>query len=193
MASLKDLFISKVRVKLLQIFFSDIKEIYYVRQLVRKTEEEINAVRRELGNLEKGGLLTKETRANRLYYGLRKTYPFFDELLRLVIKTTGVGKAIISQKNKFGKVKYVMMSGRFAKGLPCKSGNIDLLLVGEIVLPQVASIIKQLEGQNKREINYTVMSGEEFIFRKERRDPFILQILRESRIMLVGDEEEMLE
>jgi len=43
-----------------------------------------------------------------------------------------------------------MMSGRFAKGLPCKSGNIDLLLVGEIVLPQVASIIKQLEGQNKK-------------------------------------------
>jgi len=56
---LRDLFISKVRVKLLQIFFDDPNELYYVRQLVRKAGEEINAVRRELNHLEQPGLLKK--------------------------------------------------------------------------------------------------------------------------------------
>lgn len=194
MASLRDLFVSRVRVKLLQTFLTNLNEIFYVRQLVRKTEEEINAVRRELTHLEKAGLLFKEARSNRLYYGIKKNYLYFDELLRLVAKATGLGATIIAQKNKIGKIKYAMLSGRFARSLPCNSdkGEVDLLLVGEIVLPQVAAIVRQYEGILKREINYTAMTQEEFIFRKKRRDPFILQILRGSRVMLVGDEEELL-
>jgi hypothetical protein len=191
MASLQDLFVSRVRVKLVEIFFSAPDEIFYVRQLVRKTQEEINAVRRELAHLEKIGLLTKEARANRLYYGLRKDYLFFNELLRLVAKTTGLGQAIISQRNKIGKVKFVMLSGRFALRLPLRADEVDLLLVGEIVLPGVAAIVKQFEGMLGREINYTAMTQEEFDFRKKRRDPFILNILRGSRIVLIGDEEEL--
>lgn len=193
MASIRDLFVSRVRIKLLQIFFGNLEEIFYVRQLVRNSEEEINAVRRELAHLERAGLLYKEARANRLYYGIRKSYVFFDELLRLVVKTTGLGEAIISQKNKIGKVKYAMLSGRYARGLPCRSGEVDLLLIGEVVLPQVSQIVRQFESKLKREINYTAMTTEEYRFRKERRDPFILQILRGSRIVLIGDEEEMLD
>lgn len=192
MTSLKDLLVSRVRVKLLSIFFNNLEEIFYVRQLVRKTGEEINAVRRELAHLEKISLLGKETRANRLYYGLKKTFSLYDELLRIIIKTTGLGAEIIAQKNKIGRVKFVMLAGRFAKGFNCPPEAIDLLFVGEIVLPQVAAIIRHNEGVLKREINYTAMSEEEFKFRKDRRDPFILQILRNSKIMLIGDEEEML-
>ena len=192
MASLRDLFVSRVRVKLLEVFFSNLGEIFYVRQLVRKLGEEINAVRRELAHLEKSGILTKETRANRLYYGLRKDYLFFDELLGLVAKTTGLGQALIASKNKIGKVKFIMLSGRFAQKLPCKPEEVDLLLVGDIVLPQVAAIVRNFEGVLEHEINYTAMTKEEFAFRKERRDPFILQILRGSRILLIGEEEELL-
>jgi len=192
MASLKDLFISRVRVKLLEIFFTNLDEIFYVRQLVRKTGEEINAVRRELGNLEKNGLLVKESRANRVYYGLRKNYLFFDELLRLIAKTTGLGQAIISQKNKIGKVKFILLSARFARGLPCLTDGVDLLFVGEIVLPQVALIVRQFEGVLKREINYTAMTPQEFDFRKKRRDPFILNILQGGRVLLAGNEGELL-
>ncbi len=192
MASLQDFFVSRVRVKLLKIFLTNLEEIFYVRQLVRQSKEEINAVRRELENLEKAGLLFKEPRGNRLYYGLKKDYLFFDELLRLVVKTTGLGAEIIAKKNKIGKLKYVVISGRFARGLPCKKGRVDLLLIGEVVLPQVAAIVRQYEGILQREINYTAMTEDEFKFRKERRDPFILQILQESRIMLVGEEEKLL-
>ena len=72
MASLQDLFVSKVRVKLLKIFLSNPGKIFYVRQLVRLAGEEINAVRRELARMEERGLVKKERRANRLYYEFQK-------------------------------------------------------------------------------------------------------------------------
>ena len=74
---LKDLIISKVRVKLLEIFFARPNEIYHVRDLVRKTEEEINAVRRELAHMEQAGMVKKEPRGNRLYYWFNKNYLFY--------------------------------------------------------------------------------------------------------------------
>lgn len=191
MASLQDLFVSKVRAKLLQIFFSEPKEIFYVRQLVRKTEEEINAVRRELERMEKRGMVSKEKRGNRLYYNFRKSYLFYNELLCLVCKISGLGQQIIKNKNKIGRLKFVMLSGRFARQKENRRSEVDLLVVGEVVLPQLAAVVRGFESKLEREINYTVMTQEEFNFRKERRDPFISSILLGSRIMLIGDEEEL--
>lgn len=191
MASLKDLFISRVRVKLLEVFLSNPTEIFYVRQLVRMTKEEINSVRRELKRLEDLGALFKEPRGNRLYYGFRKDYLFYGELIQLTAKTTGLGKAIIKNKNKLGKMKYAFLSGKLVRRRPHDPDDVDILIVGEVVMPQLSAIVSGFEGRLNREINYSVMSKEEFDFRKKRRDPFILQILIQSRVMLIGDEEEM--
>jgi predicted nucleotidyltransferase len=191
MASLQDLFVSKVRIKLLQIFFSEPREIFYVRQLVRKTGEEINAVRRELARMEERGLVKKESRGNRIYYEFNKSYPFYEELLQLVTKTTGLGQQIIKNKNKIGKIKFIMLSGRFVRQKEHRQQDVDLLVVGEVVLPQLAAVIRSFESQLGREINYTVMTKEEFEFRKKRRDPFITSVLLGSRIMLKGDEEDL--
>lgn len=193
MATLQDFFISKVRSKLIEVFLNQPGEIFYIRQLTRLTEEQINAVRRELERLEKVGAVRKEARANRIYYQMRRDYLFYDELLRMVTKTKGLGGAIIKNRNKIGKIKFVMLSGKLIRNRPkVNPDEIDLLLVGEIVLPQVAVLVQMEEKRRNREINYTAMTVQEFEFRKKRRDPFILGILSSSKIMLIGDEEEML-
>jgi len=192
MASLTDLFISKVRVKLIKIFLSSPQEIFYVRQLVRLIGEEINAVRRELLRLETRGLVKKEPRANRLYYGFVRTYPFYQDLLSLVAKTTGLGADIIKHKNKLGNLKFAMLSGRYVRFMARRSEeDIDLLLVGEVNMHELNSLVRQAESTREKEINYAPMTLEEFGFRKSRRDPFLLRILMGGRVMLIGDEEEM--
>ena len=193
MAKLQDFFISKVRVKLIKVFLTNPQEIYYIRQLTRKTDEQINAVRRELERLEKVGAVRKEARANRLYYQMRPDYLFYDELLAMVAKTTGLGEALIKNRNKLGKIKFIMLSGRLIKHkAKVNPDMIDLLLIGEVVLPQVTVLVQLEEKKRNIEINYTAMTLQEFEFRKKRRDPFILEILFSSRIMLIGQEEEML-
>lgn len=188
---LHDLIVSRVRVKILELFFSNPGSIYHVREIVRRTDEEINAVRRELSHLEKKGIMSKEHRANRLFYLLRKDYSIYYDLMELIVKTTGMGGEIIKNKSKLGKIKFAMISGKFARNLKKNANEVDLLLVGKVVLPEINQIVRAEEIKREKEINYTVMSEEEFEFRKNRRDPFVLEILKGSRIMVVGDEEEL--
>lgn len=189
---LNDLIISRVRVKLLEIFLSSPGQIIHVRDLVRRSKEEINAVRRELAHLEKVGIVSKEPRANRIYYSLRKDYPLYYDLLELVTKTTGLGKALLKNKNKLGRVKFVMLSGRFARNIPGSAEQVDLLVVGTVVVAEVAALVREEEVKKGREIFFTPMTEEEFVFRKKKKDPFILGILSGSRIMVIGDEESLI-
>ncbi len=192
MANLGDIITSKVRIKILELFFSNLKELYHVRGIVRETDEEINAVRRELEKFEKDGLLRKEPRGNRVYYFVRPEHPFFGDLVSMVAKTTGLGKMIIENRNKIGKVSFVMFSGKFIRLKERKrDDDIDILVVGDVVLPELASIIRVEESRRGKEINYTVMGRDEFDFRKKRRDPFLLGILAGSRVMIIGDEEDL--
>jgi len=192
MVNLADIITSKVRIKILELFFSNLKEVYHVRGIVRETSEEINAVRRELAKLEKDGILRKEPRGNRIYYSIRPEYSLFGDLTSMVAKTTGLGKIIIENKNKIGKVSFIMFSGKFVRHKEHKrEDDVDILVVGDVVLPELASIIRVEETVRGKEINYTAMSRDEFDFRKKRRDPFLLGILSGSRVMIIGDEEDL--
>jgi len=188
MISLADLITSRVRVKILTTFFTSPTKSLYVRELTRLTSEQINAVRRELLNLQKRGILTNQKRGNRVYYSLRNDHLFYEDLLRMVTKTTGLGEALIKNRLKLGKIKFIMLSSRFARRLPPQEDQVDLLIIGDVVMAQLSELVKKFG-----DINYSVMSAEEFEFRKTRRDPFILKVISSSRLMLYGDEEDLLE
>lgn len=187
-----DLITSNTRVKLLTLFITNASEMYHVRECVRRVDEEINAVRRELILLEKKGILQKEPRANRVYYSLSKDYPFYFDLLRIGAKTFGLGKAILDNRAKLGKIKFAMFSGKFVRKIKESPDDVDLMIVGTVVLPELAILVRSEEARLGGEINYTAMTEEEFKFRKQRNDPFLGAILSGSRVMLIGDEEAML-
>lgn len=193
MNSMQDFMISRVRVKLLTLFFSKPEELFYVREITRETKEEINAVRRELDRMLGSGLLKSEQRGNRLYYFLNTRYVYFPELQQMVAKSSGLGRKMRKYRRKMGAVSFIMFSGSFIKGIPPKQGEVDLLVIGDIVLPELAALIKEEEARLEREINYAVFSDEEFEFRKTRRDPFIMDVLYGSRVMIVGGESDFVE
>ncbi len=159
--------------------------------MVRKVDEEINAVRRELANLEKAGVLKKEPRGNRLYYWLNTNYLYFSELLVIFAKYSGLGGQIIKNRNRIGKIVFCVFSSKFVRKEERGEEEVDVLVVGEIVMAELAGLIKAEEEKRGREINYTTMSEEEFVFRKKRNDPFLEVILRASKYMILGDEEEL--
>lgn len=187
MISLADLITSRVRIKILTTFFTSPTKSFYVRELTRVTSEQINAVRRELLNLQKRGILSNQKRGNRVYYSLRPDHLFYEDLLCMITKTTDLGQALIKNRLKLGKIKFIMLSGRFARRLPPQKEQVDLLIIGDVVMAQLSELVKKFG-----DINYSVMSAEEFEFRKTRRDPFILKVISSSRLMLYGDEEDLL-
>ncbi len=192
MAKLSDFITSRVRIKLLQAFLSQPHEMFYVRELTRLIEEEINAVRRELSRMQNAGMVQSEKRGNRLYYQFRSSYPFFSELLSLVTKNTPVGRSIINNRSKLGFVKYAFISQRLIRSLPRQENELDLVIIGKVIMPQLSQIVKKLEKKLDTEINYSSMTEEEFRYRKNRKDPFITEVLLQPHIMLIGSEDKLL-
>lgn len=193
MTSLQDFMISRVRVKMMELFFSNPEEMYYVRQITREIKEEINAVRRELDKMLDYGLLKSEQRGNRLYYFLNDRYLYYQELQQMIVKSTGLGLKIRKFRRKLGTLEFVMFSGRFIRRKPVRQDEVDILVVGDVVLSELEALIKEEEEALDREIRVTVFDIEEYNFRKARRDPFIMDVLYNSRIMVIGGEDEFVE
>ncbi len=189
---LEELFVSRVRVKILQLFLSSPGALFHVREIVRRVSEEINAVRRELSRMEKYGMVASEWRANRRLYHFRKDYIYYRELLGLVVKSTGLGGSIIKSKAKLGRIKYAMIATRYLKNQASETEAVDLLIVGQIVLPELQAIVADEQAKRESEINYSFMDEAEFNFRVKRRDPFILRVITQPKIMLLGDEDDLL-
>lgn len=184
---LSDIITSEVRIKLLIELFSETRKHLYVRELTRRVGTEINAVRRELKRLNKAGIIKKEKRGNRLYYLLRKDHPFYFELTGMVAKEVGIGKSIIDNLSDLGKVRLALLSTEYAEGREAAQNELDLLVVGDVNLPKLSEIVKEVSALTKREINYTVLSEEEFEYLKNRRDAFLLSFIMSPNIFLAGD------
>jgi hypothetical protein len=185
------LFISKVRIKIIRLFFLHPDVPYHIRGVVREIGEEINAVRRELLRLEQIKLLRSERKGNRLYFTLQSSFPFYNELLSIVYKTYGLGGEIIRCQNELGDIKYALLTRTYTKGIKTGMNDVDLLIIGKVNIPALTAAVQRAERQTGREINYTALKESELILRKKRRDAFILSILQGSKVMLIGDEDEL--
>jgi len=164
--------------------------MYHVRGVVREVKEEINAVRRELNRLEDCGIIKREERGNRVYYWPKRDHLLFGDLVSIIAKSTGLGATLIDNKSKIGNPTAIMFSGRFVQHKERrKDEDVDILFIGEINLPELATLIRKEESIRGHEINYTTMTRNELEFRKKRRDPFLLSVLSGSRVMIIGDEE----
>src|SRR4051812_25622309 len=134
----EQLFGSKTRVKLLQLFFSNPNRSFYVREITRKIDEQINSVRRELSNLLNIGIITSDNTNNKLYYEVNQKFEYFTPLQQIFgkgVKTT-IKKPSDDQSTEaetdlksVGHVELAVMTGQFTRD---DSSGIDFLVVGDV-------------------------------------------------------------
>lgn len=190
--SLKHLFISQTRLKLISIFFNSPKEIFYVRQLVRLSEEEINSVRRELENLKSVGIVLSEWRGNRLFYWANNDSPLYLDLLIIAAKNSGLGRNLSERISKSGSIKLLLYGYKFISGEAKKPDDIDLIVVGDIPIREMEEHIKTEESERHQEINYMVMSKAEFQMRKQKRDPFLIDFFLNCPVVIIGSPQDII-
>lgn len=183
---------SKVRRKILELFFHNTDGNYYLRDIVRKVDEEVNAVKRELDILHEGKVLLREKRLNKVFYSLNKNYIFFDEFLRIFTKTSRLATLITKNISRLGKVKYAAISTKYSRNIPIREDEIYLLFVGVIVVPEAEQIVNDAKAQFGKDINFTVMTEDELIFRKKNNDPFMWRFLQQPKVMVIGNEDELM-
>jgi len=167
---LKKLFTSKVRVKLLTIFLTNPDKEYFIRELTRKLDEQINSVRRELDNLKKIGLLSSKMRNRKKYYHVNEHFILFNELRSIVTKALNSNDDLIKSINKLGRIDLLVLSGSFLN----KEADSDMLLVGEVDKSEFSDTLEQ---QLDQPIRFAIMSKDDFLYRLKCNDKFITRLI----------------
>jgi predicted nucleotidyltransferase len=182
---LEKLFTSRTRVKLLTLFMMNPGKAFYVREIARAADENINAVRRELANLEAIGLLQSERRGNAKYYEVNREMPLYNELSSMILKTEGVANVLQKSLSELG-VEMAFLYGSFASGTAGAESDLDLFIIGEITEEKLILLMQEVEKKLSREINYVLFTPNEFEKRRKETDPFVANVLKEPKIMLIG-------
>lgn len=195
------LFGSKTRVKLLHLFLNSPGQSFYVREITRKIDEQINSVRRELSNMLEIGVITSDSSDNKLYYEVNQRYEYYVPLREIFGDNVSKSEPAVvksmasSTDNQYEDllggitgIRLCLMAGVLVRG---SESSVDVLLVGNLSSNKVASVIKLIEKSEKRDINYTVLAYDDFYYRLSVRDRFITQIIN-SKYRLVVDKDEIL-
>jgi DNA-binding transcriptional ArsR family regulator len=185
------LFAGKTKAKIIKLLYFEPEKRYHMRQIQRLVKERINSVRGALLSLAEAGVINKERVGRKLLFWANSEGKYYDELLRVVNKQTGLGRRIINEKQRFGKIKVAFLTSNFYRPKQHKENEIDLFVIGIVSMAELAKVCAE-EGKRKNwEINYSVMTPEEFAFRQKNKDPFLSTILQKNRLVLVGKEEQL--
>ncbi len=184
---LDKLFGSKTRAKLLGLFFDNPEKSYYVREITRVIEEQINSVRRELNNLSSLGLVKTENYENKVYYSADMKHPFARPMTEIFARSSGkksITEGGRTAKNEAPSVweEYVRPVANLVAGLivtnriPGQDG-LDLLIIGDDRTHKLTKWAEVVEKRMGKPLNYAIMSREDYIYRKSVRDKFLSDVM----------------
>lgn len=183
------LFGSKTRVKLLHLFLNNPGKAFYVREITRLIDEQINSVRRELANMMSVGIVTSDSAENKLYYEVNQRYEYYVPLRTIFSDQKDISTekttSTYSWHDKLRElpgVRIAVISGVLVKG---STSSIDVLVVGDINSARFKKIIKAAEAIESRELNYVTLSYDDFYYRLSVRDKFVTEIITGKYITLV--------
>ena len=185
------LFGSKTRVKLLHLFLNNPGKAFYVREITRLIDEQINSVRRELANMLEVGIITSDSADNKLFYEINQRYEFYVPFRAIFAAQKVASVTPASQKADgatwekqivaLSGLRVALIAGVLVDG---SASPVDLLLDGTLADKKVSSLIAAIENAEGRDLSYSVLSYDEFYYRLSVRDKFINDIIANKHRVL---------
>ncbi len=180
---------SGLRRKLLTYFYLNRSARVYVRQLATALEVDSTNLSRELGRLEKEGLLRSEIEGRQRYYSINPQYTHLKAVLSLLQGTVGIVPTLRGALRRVEGIEQAYLYGSFAKNEEDAASDIDLLIIGKPDGPTLASEMASLELTLNRDVSYTVLKGQELKKKISSNDPFFSDIWHGKRVELFGNEQ----
>ena len=177
---LKALFSSNTRIKLLNTFLLNLGEEFFIRELTRKLDEQINSIRRELDNLKRIGLLRSKVRNRKKYYYVNKDFIIFNELRDMFIKASSTDEQMARKILKMGEIELMVLSGIFIG----KDSQVDLLIVGEVDKNKLQEYLSK-STKLQKDIKFTIISKKDFLYRLECKDRFVHDMVTDSKNLVL--------
>lgn len=181
---------SKARQRLLAYYFTNPKARHHLRDLAERLNLDPSNLSKELRRLEHSGLFQSEISGRQKYFCLNHRYPLMNEVRNIVVKTIGAVPLISESLKRTAGIREAYLYGSFARNQQDEASDIDVLVIGDPQEQLLVQAVQKLERQLGREINYTVLTPQEFASRRARKDAFLKHLLDGRHIPLVGPNKE---
>lgn len=182
---------SKIRQKIVLLFTYNPEKAYYINEVARLVKTSAGTAQRELERLVKSGFLSKEKKANLVYFRLDTGNPLFGDIKNIIDKTIGLKHILQQELEAVAGIDFAFLFGSYVKGDFKAGSDIDLYIVGEISEDNLYRRIRKIEEKIYRVINYHLAAKEEFK-KKSKKSFFYEEILRQY-ILIIGNEDEFKE
>ena len=204
---IEQLFGSKTRAKLLQLFYSNPNRPFYVREITRKIDGQINSVRRELSNLLSIGIIKSDANNNRLYYEVNQDYEYYEPLATIfggrapqdklsaskkkglpktkkILAATPAETELAKTLRSIGRVDLALLTGQLTRD---ERSGVDVFIVGDVNQTKLVHFIEELEKKEGKELAYAALKPEDYEYRLQIRDRFLDSVLASKKQLIIND------
>ena len=166
---IESLISSKMRIKLLMKFFINSSNKAYLRSLSEEFGDSTNGIRLELNKFESSGFLKSFLVSNKKYYKANIKHPLFNDIHKILLKTTGINDVLKYIIQRIGLINKVYLIGSYSNGLESKI--IDFLIVGDSINKSfLMDQIEKVERKINKKIRFVIYDNKEFNYEEILND-----------------------
>ena len=178
----------KIRQAILASTFMDPDRWWYLSDLARHLDTTPSALQRELERLATIGVLRRRKDGNRVYFQANRECPYFAELQGLMVKTAGIVDVLREALAPAAdRIRAALVYGSFARAEEHASSDVDLLVIGEADLAELAPLLRKAEQRLGRPVNVSVRGEQEVGNQRAAGNHFLASILSGSKLFIIGD------
>src|SRR3989339_2104697 len=179
---LEQIFGSGARTKILKFFCINPEGKFFVRELSRRLNLQLNSARRELVNLEKFGFLTSVEENGKKYYYANHSFSLFSEIKNLVFKSLALEEMYLADKmSKIPGLKLLVFTGALTES----PAETDVLVVGKINREKLDKYLSKIAEGLPGELRCSFLSLNDYLYRLDITDKFIYDIWSNPKIIVV--------
>jgi len=187
-----DALFPKIRQNILATTYSQPEKWWFLSELAAFIKATPSSLQRELESLSGSGILRSRRDGNRLYFQAETDSPVFAPLRELVLQTLGITTALKESLAPLDdKIRCAFVYGSVARAEERALSDVDLMIIGAVGLAELSPILRELERRFNREINATCYRVEEFKKKIQSENHFLINVLKEEKLFLRGDENEL--
>ena len=189
-----DSLFTKTQQKVIGLLFRKPDTSFYLNEIVRLAGMGKGTIKRELDKMTQAGLLTVKRIGNQTHYQANPASPVYDDIISISRKTFGLADIIrqaLQADNSFladDSIQYAFIYGSIAKGEETAQSDIDLMVIGDdIAYADMMNLLIPIEKELQRPINPSIYTLESFKKKLNEKNNFIIQVLKQEKISLIGD------
>ena len=169
-------------------------EALHGREIARRTGLPSGTITRELTRLAHAGLLDRVKRGNQMLYSANRASPVFEELASILRKTSGISDVLAEAlSTASGTIDVSFVYGSVARGTEVSGSDVDVMVIGNMSFGDVVKRLHPAQATLGREINPKVFRAAEWRKRVAAKDPFVVDVLAQPKLFLVGTADELAE